>query len=637
MHRLGKHRRAGPIGCAIGALASASCLAIDFDYAVGPQGGAAGATSSTASAAGGGSTTSSGGAAGTGGASGGGATGGGGAGGGCTSPSDCPGMDTSCQKRTCDANVCGTSNAPALTPCTEEGGVICDGMGACVPKAANGQSCTESGACTSGNCVDGVCCEAADCPGLCQSCAPVASPGKCGPVAPGTDPDMECPGDAVCDGLGACAGGAHVWSKKFGDAAGQYAGCVDIDATGKILLGGDFLGTVDFGGGPLTFAGAADVFLARFEATGSHAWSARYGAAGEQSALGCRFAPSGAMVLTGRFYTTIDFGGGAHLASAAGSTYLAKLDAAGTEIWSRAFGDGVTESAGRAVAVDPQGDVVFAGIARGGSIDYGGGLLVPGGDHDVVVGKYAGATGAYAWAKRFGDSDVQVAESVAVDPMGHVVVAGYFEGTLDFGLGALTSTNTKDPDAFVAKLDGTTGAGIWQLKLGGSKVDEAFGVAVDGKGDVLVAISFDDQITIGATQYTTNNNAVAIAKLDGKTGAPLWSKGYFDAVFTSRQAVAVEPTGHVLVTGTFENTTNLGGGNLVSAGGEDVFLVKLDPAGTHLWSRRFGSGPDQGPARVAAGTTGAALAARFGGQIDFGGGTLVSAGNGDVAVASFGP
>ena len=52
----------------------------------------------------------------------------------CLTAADCPGQDTQCQTRTCDFNgTCGFSYAPAGTVCNQNGGVKCDGNGACVP------------------------------------------------------------------------------------------------------------------------------------------------------------------------------------------------------------------------------------------------------------------------------------------------------------------------------------------------------------------------------------------------------------------------------------------------------------------------------------------------------------------------
>ena len=51
----------------------------------------------------------------------------------------------------------------------------------------------------------------------------------------------------------------------------------------------------------------------------------------------------------------------------------------------------------------------------------------------------------------------------------------------------------------------------------------------------------------------------------------------------------LDPSGNLVVTGTFSGTVNFGGAALTDAGGGDIFLAKYSPTGTHLWSERFGS------------------------------------------------
>ncbi len=101
------------------------------------------------------------------------------------------------------------------------GGLTCDlPSGVCKnvdPKKTNGQTCNMAlggGDCLSTFCVDGLCCDAA-CTGACRACSAAktgAPDGTCGQAPAGSDPDDECPTDAVgscgrdgfCDGVGAC-------------------------------------------------------------------------------------------------------------------------------------------------------------------------------------------------------------------------------------------------------------------------------------------------------------------------------------------------------------------------------------------------------------------------------------------------
>ncbi len=75
--------------------------------------------------------------------------------------------------------------------------------------------------------------------------------------------------------------GVHEWSMSFGDAQRQRFGTanpvVTFDGIGDVIMTGEMNGVVDFGGGPLVGPAAnvvGSVFLAKFNSTGSHNWSA---------------------------------------------------------------------------------------------------------------------------------------------------------------------------------------------------------------------------------------------------------------------------------------------------------------------------------------------------------------------------
>ncbi|XXT20763.1 hypothetical protein WME94_04240 [Sorangium sp. So ce429] len=76
--------------------------------------------------------------------------------------------------------------------------------------------------------------------------------------------------------------GTHSWSKQLGDATAQLGGApmlgIALDSDGELVLAGGFRGKVDFGGGKLT-ASDSDWFIAKFDASGAHRWSHRYGGA----------------------------------------------------------------------------------------------------------------------------------------------------------------------------------------------------------------------------------------------------------------------------------------------------------------------------------------------------------------------
>lgn len=77
------------------------------------------------------------------------------------------------------------------------------------------------------------------------------------------------------------------------------------------------------------------------------------------------------------------------------------------------------------------------------------------------------------------------------------------------------------------------------------------------------------------------------------TGETTFSARYGGISGQSGTDVAVDSKGNVLVTGVVTGSIDLGGGNLASAGGDDIFVAKFDPLGNHIWSRVFGDGQHQ--------------------------------------------
>lgn len=111
----------------------------------GGQGGQPGGGGSTTSFGGGGSaTTTSGGAGGQGG------------GAGCI-PANCPGIDTTCSYRACDENdECAMALADEATPCTEDGGELCNATGECV-ECLTEEQCSGTDLCVLERCVPEAC------------------------------------------------------------------------------------------------------------------------------------------------------------------------------------------------------------------------------------------------------------------------------------------------------------------------------------------------------------------------------------------------------------------------------------------------------------------------------------------------
>jgi hypothetical protein len=270
----------------------------------------------------------------------------------------------------------------------------------------------------------------------------------------------------------------------------------------------------------------------------------------------------------------------------------------------------------------------LTGVSHG-NVDFGGGP-VPGNTSDVFVAKYD-ASGNLLFAKAFGDQDVQQGQGVAFDSTGGVAITGWYRGTVDFGGGPLT---TVGDSMFLARFDGS-GNHLWSKSFGGNGgMTIAYAVAVDGGGFTYLVGEVEYAIDFGGGPLPPVGNREAVVGKFDAAGNHVWSKRFGDADIQVGMDVAVDAASNVYLAGLFYGSIALGGPALTSAGGADAFLAKLDAAGNHVWSKRFGDGGSEAIIGIACDPSGGlAVAGVSDSVVDLGGGPLTSGGATDVFVA----
>jgi hypothetical protein len=246
--------------------------------------------------------------------------------------------------------------------------------------------------------------------------------------------------------------------------------------------------------------------------------------------------------------------------------------------------------------------------------------LGPGGTH----------LGSFRFGGRLFDDRIT---AVAADSRGDLLVTGRFGGTVDFGPFRMTSAG--DADAFIARFD-QTGKPLWARSLGGARFDIGFGVAVDASDNVYVVGRLTGPADLGQGPTPgAGETDIFLVKYD-RGGALKWAKRLGGPFADQGTAVAVLPGGDVVVAGRVAGAVDLGGGPLVGPGGGDTFLVRYDPDGRHVFSRRMGNTGDfdTAPAMAVNAAGQIALTGTFALRADFGGGELQASGT-DIFVARF--
>jgi hypothetical protein len=115
--------------------------------------------------------------------------------------------------------------------------------------------------------------------------------------------------------------------------------------------------------------------------------------------------------------------------------------------------------------------------------------------------------------RRFGDASSQI-PFAAASVGGDLVIAGGFQGTLDLGATSLESSG--EDDVFVMRLDAALDP-VWARRFGSaSGSDSATSVAVDPSGDVVIAGTFEGTVSFdGVDVQAVDGVDLFVAKLQG--------------------------------------------------------------------------------------------------------------------------
>lgn len=421
------------------------------------------------------------------------------------------------------------------------------------------------------------------------------------------------------------------WSRAAGASLDDRGVAVAADGVNAYYTG-HFTGTINLGGLNLTSGGAnaQNVYLAKYDTAGAHQWSMRFSGTANDDGRGLTTDSAGNVIAVGlRTSPTIDFGGGNQFGFSGSDIFIVKYSGAGVYQWAKTFGGNGADYA-NAVAVDASGNVIVVGIISDSiaGVDLGcGPISIANSFSDAFVAKYS-PSGTCLWSKKLGGSSFDGATAVGVTASGDIVVGGYFNGSVDFGGGVLTSAGAND--MFVVRLTGSSGAHVWSKRFGSTTADTLSALRVDASDNVYFTGPFTGAVDFGGGLLTSaGGNDMALVKLTS-AGAHLWSRRFGSTSDDVSSALTLDASGNVSLAGYFTGIVDFGGGNLIAAGSTDGVIAKYDPSGTYLSARRFGSAQAQATAGIAALGSLYAITGYFQNLIDLGQGTFTSAGGFDI-------
>lgn len=128
----------------------------------------------------------------------------------------------------------------------------------------------------------------------------------------------------------------------------------------------------------------------------------------------------------------------------------------------------------------------------------------------------------------------------------------------------------------------------WAKRAGGTSIDEGMSISLDADGNTYTTGYFMGSATFGSTTLISSGGAdIFIAKMD-KWGTYQWAVKAGGAASDRGLAIKTDPQGNSYVTGFFYGTAAFETQTIISSGLQDIFIAKYNNNGGLIWAKRAG-------------------------------------------------
>ncbi len=319
-----------------------------------------------------------------------------------------------------------------------------------------------------------------------------------------------------------------VFEKTYGGPLRESAQSVQQTIDGGYVL----LGHTDGFG-----ASGYDLYLIKTDSVGGLVWSNIYGGSGTDIGRSVQQTADGGYILVG--YTN-SFGAGGN------DIYLIKTNSIGGVVWSKTFGDSLTEY-GHSVQQTSDGGYIILGDTWSFTPGYSQFYLIK-----------VDASGNKLWEQNYGCVDYDYGRSVQQTADSGYILLGF---TDCLGAGAA--------DFYLIKTNSIGGV-VWSQTYGGTSPDYGYSVwQTADSGYVLCGWTY----VLAKTAFDA-----WLIKTD-VSGATVWSKTYGGANTDGGNSVEQTLDGGYIIAG---ETNSFGPGNV------DLWLIKVDMNGDTIWTKTYG-------------------------------------------------
>ncbi|MEW5854605.1 MAG: hypothetical protein AB2A00_37865 [Myxococcota bacterium] len=239
------------------------------------------------------------------------------------------------------------------------------------------------------------------------------------------------------------------------------------------------------------------------------------GGSGEDHGIALTVGRAYQVYVAGTFSDTMTLDGITLQATRPHDIFLAAFRSDGQLLWLKQPFRGSVELSARSLRPIFSDDGVAVAGTFSGTLDLEGTELVSVGQRDIFVTHFSDA-GTMSFARRIGGAGDDVARTFTHDG----ILAGSFTGEMDVATGVITSVGQRD--AFVLRIDEQ---GLIQSPqgFGGPGDDEALEATTISTGELLIAGSFQDTLTVDGHTLTSEGGTDIFLVLQTGGGSRSWA------------------------------------------------------------------------------------------------------------------
>ncbi len=317
--------------------------------------------------------------------------------------------------------------------------------------------------------------------------------------------------------------GTVLWAFSFGSAQQDDGGnAIKTDIYGNILLAGYFYNGIP-GLGSSSLHGNG--FLIKYDPYGQVIWQKVIGDSGNRT-TDVEVDINGNVYLSGYMIDPV-FNVGNDQFTNTGLTdfFLIKYDSNGNQLWAKSADDNVSDSYGRSIVTDNNGNCYLTGTFSGPNITLGTTTLMNNGTNAIYTAKYD-PIGNVIWAKSAGGDSLHTSEDIDIDMNNNLLIAGSYNSTIiNFASYTLNHLDTiiGSYDIFILKYD-NLGNEIWAKDIQTNFLDNSRTlqptISLDLNSNIFLTASFKvPTLTLGSNSLTNSGYMdLFIAKHDAVLG-----------------------------------------------------------------------------------------------------------------------